>query len=118
MAVTTVEQRAAELADGTIREEAINELVELAGGQRGPLEAAAHSFVARLHRRSDDFVATNALRLVNAALGRVGWVGAGSPGLGGTATPTSDGARASAPAEHRGRRWTRLRRRKPRMAWS
>jgi hypothetical protein len=52
---------------------AVDELVRLAGGQRRPLEEAAQVFIARLHRRSDDYEATNALRLIHRALDTVGW---------------------------------------------
>jgi hypothetical protein len=52
---------------------AVDELVRLAGGERRPLEDAAQVFIARLHRRSDDYEATNALRLVHRALDAVGW---------------------------------------------
>jgi hypothetical protein len=40
-------------------------------GDRVWLEASRDAFVIRLHRRSDDFDATNGLRLVSAALRRL-----------------------------------------------
>jgi hypothetical protein len=54
--------------------DAVDDLVSFAGGCRAPLEAAGSLLVARLHRRSDDFAATRALRSVSAALSRIGWV--------------------------------------------
>jgi hypothetical protein len=54
-------------------DEAVDELVALVGGQREPLVGARDALVGRLHRRSDDFDATKALRLVSRALARVGW---------------------------------------------
>ena len=51
----------------------VSELITIAGGRRPPLEAAASLLIARLHRRSDDFGATRALRSVTAALSRIGW---------------------------------------------
>jgi hypothetical protein len=45
----------------------------MAEGRRPPLEAAQTLFMARLHRRSDDFAATRALCVVSAALSRIGW---------------------------------------------
>ena len=51
----------------------VGELVGLAEGRRSPLEAAQSLLIARLHRRSDDFAATMALRSVSAALNRIGW---------------------------------------------
>jgi hypothetical protein len=53
--------------------DAVTDLVTLAEGRRKPLEAAASLLIARLHRRSDDFGATTALRSVTAALSRIGW---------------------------------------------
>ncbi len=52
---------------------AVEELVAMAGGRREPLVGARDALVGRLHRRSDDFDATKALRLVSRALARVGW---------------------------------------------
>ena len=67
-----IAERAVALVDAE-REEAIEELVELAGRRRAPLESARDALVARLLRRADDFEATRALRLVTVALQRVGW---------------------------------------------
>lgn len=53
--------------------DAVTDLVSMAGGRRPALEAAASLLVARLHRRSDDFAATRALRSVSDALSRIGW---------------------------------------------
>jgi hypothetical protein len=62
--------RALELGRHWGDEEAVAELVSLAGGQRRPLEAARDALVARLHRDPGDFGATAALRLVLRALDR------------------------------------------------
>lgn len=51
----------------------VAELVAIADGLRVPLEGARQLLIARLARRSDDFAATKALRMVSAALNRVGW---------------------------------------------
>jgi hypothetical protein len=59
--------------DGGSSPDAVAELVGLAEGRRPPLEAAQSLLIARLHRRSDDFAATGALRSVSAALDRIGW---------------------------------------------
>ncbi|MGE3447808.1 MAG: hypothetical protein AB7H92_09545 [Microbacteriaceae bacterium] len=50
------------------RERAITALLELAGARREPLEVVRGEFQHRLARRSDDFDATHALRLVEGAL--------------------------------------------------
>ena len=50
------------------RERAIADLLDLAGARREPLEAVRGEFQRRLSRRSDDFDATHALRLVEGAL--------------------------------------------------
>ena len=59
--------------DAGVSPDAVGELVGLAEGRRSPLEAAQSLLIARLHRRSDDFAATGALRSVSAALDRIGW---------------------------------------------
>jgi hypothetical protein len=59
------------LAEGS--PDAAGELVTMAEGRRRPLEDARHLLSDRLHRRSDDFAATRALRVVSAALSRVNW---------------------------------------------
>jgi len=53
--------------------DAVAELVTMAGGCRPPLEEAASLLMARLHRKSDDFSATRALRSITAALSQIGW---------------------------------------------
>ena len=58
-------------AAGADRQQAAQELVELSAGQRESLELARDHFVARLHKDSADYEATNALLLVNTALSRV-----------------------------------------------
>jgi hypothetical protein len=44
----------------------------MAGG-RAPLEALRAVFISRLHRASDDFAATEGLRVVEAALSLLPW---------------------------------------------
>lgn len=66
-------RKAAELATRADRDSAVAELVAFAGHQRQPHEQATAAFIARLHRRSDDFEATHALRLLHRALDTVGW---------------------------------------------
>lgn len=68
-----IARRAAELTHNPDPDAAVSELVALAGHQRRPLQDAQCTFVARLHRRSDDFEATHALRLLQRALDAVGW---------------------------------------------
>lgn len=69
-----VARRAVELSAASDQDSAaVEELVDLAGRERRPLEAAAGVFVARLHRRSDDYEATRALHLIHRALAAVGW---------------------------------------------
>ena len=55
------------------RSQAAEELVQLSAGRREDLEAARDHFVARLHKDSADYDATNGLLVVNAALSRVGY---------------------------------------------
>jgi hypothetical protein len=47
-------------------------LAAMAGG-RAPLEAVRSAFIHRLHRASDDFEATEGLRVVEAALSLIPW---------------------------------------------
>lgn len=74
-----IARKAAELATRADRDAAVAELVALAGHQRQPLEQATSTFIARLHRRSDDYEATHALRLLHRALDTVGWQAAAAP---------------------------------------
>jgi hypothetical protein len=60
---------------GCPREAAVQALLESVEWQREPLERARDALIRRLDRRSDDFEASKALRLVYAALARVGWPG-------------------------------------------
>lgn len=69
----SIARRAAELTQAADRDAAVAELMSMAGHQRRPLEEAQAVFVARLHRRSDDFEATRALQLLHRALAAVGW---------------------------------------------
>jgi hypothetical protein len=106
MVVTDLEQQAVELSrDGTATDDAVRQLVELAGGRAAPLEVAAHTFIRRLHQRSDDFEATNALRLVYRALGRVGWDVDIYPRLSPAPAPHAERSLAE-PAPPRRRRWS------------
>ena len=64
------------------RDRAIAALLDLAGARREPLEAVRAELQRRLSRRSDDFDASHALRLVEGALvqatrpdGPWGWAG-------------------------------------------
>ncbi|MEW6470982.1 MAG: hypothetical protein AB1679_01810 [Actinomycetota bacterium] len=120
MVAANLERRAVELSgDGTASDDAVRQLVELAGGRPAPLEAAAHTFIRRLHQHSDDFEATNALRLVYRALGQVGWDVDTYPRLTPAASPAPQSSPAKAPAQRRAR-WSRLRwpRRRRQPAWS
>ena len=53
------------------RRRQVDELVEQSGGRRDPLERLRAAYLARLHEESDDYVATEALRVVAAALARI-----------------------------------------------
>ena len=50
------------------RERTIADLLALAGDRREPLEVARAEMLRRLARRTDDFEATHALRLIEGAL--------------------------------------------------
>lgn len=54
-------------------DDAARALVELAGTDRGALEAARNAFARRLHGHPDDYEATSALQLLNRALATYGW---------------------------------------------
>jgi hypothetical protein len=67
-----IAQQAVALAtDGQSREAAVQQLV--ASGDRATLREAQSELVQRVRERSDDFVATAALSLVNRALAIAGW---------------------------------------------
>lgn len=70
------------------------QLVAVADGRREPLEQLRSRFIRRLHRASDDFEATEGLRVVEAAL----WL-----------IPRAGAVRANEGREHPGRqrRWWR-----------
>jgi hypothetical protein len=53
------------------RRRQVDELVEWSRAERAPLERLRARYLARLYEDSDDFRATEALRVVNAALARV-----------------------------------------------
>ncbi len=65
--VPEVADAAVRLARDGDRDRAVRKLRELAG-DRGCLEATRDYFVARLHRRQDDYDATRGLQLVIKAL--------------------------------------------------
>lgn len=77
-------------------DEAAARLVELAGGQRRPLEEARRRFVRRLHRASNDYDATRGLRLTSRALERLGREPGEYPQLGGDRAGRRRGSAASA----------------------
>jgi len=60
---------------GCHREAAVQALLESVDWEREPLERARDALIRRLDRRSDDFEASKALRLVYEALTKVGWPG-------------------------------------------
>ncbi|MDP9073233.1 MAG: hypothetical protein M3N98_03480 [Actinomycetota bacterium] len=70
-----ISDRALALSEGgpDDRDKSVAELISLAGQASGPLEVARDVLVRRIRIRSDDFPASSALSLVNAALGQVGW---------------------------------------------
>jgi hypothetical protein len=49
------------------------EALAVMAGERAPLEAVRSAFIHRLHRASDDFEATEGLRVVEAALSLIPW---------------------------------------------
>lgn len=69
-ATTELARRALEFSADWQRDGAADELVRMADGWRGPLEAARDALVSRLHRDPGDRGATDALRLVHRALDR------------------------------------------------
>ena len=71
-----VAEQALRLAGGGSLD-AAGELVTVAEGRKPPLLEAHRLLVDRLHRRSDDFAATGALRLVATALSRIALEGLG-----------------------------------------
>jgi hypothetical protein len=71
----TIAKQATVLAVESEHDAAVHELIVASGAQRAVLEAARDELVARLHTRSDDWAATGGLRLVIAALTKVGWQG-------------------------------------------
>jgi hypothetical protein len=60
--------RAVEPTEPEARQSAVADLLALAGDRTEPLERVRAEFQRRLARRSDDFEATHALRLVEGAL--------------------------------------------------
>jgi len=76
----SLEERALRLVNEP-KPAAVEELVTFAEGRRAPLELARDGLMERLRRRSCDFDATRALRLIDRSLMEVGWPGgeAGRP---------------------------------------
>lgn len=75
--VAALVERAAELASGGSPDgvdDAADLLIEAAGADRDSLEEARNIYARRLHGRSADWAATGALRLLNRALTRYGWI--------------------------------------------
>jgi hypothetical protein len=64
-------QQAADLAQDSDREAAVEKLVVMVGSDRATLEAARDQVAAHLHRRVDDFAATATLSLLNRALSEI-----------------------------------------------
>jgi hypothetical protein len=73
--MTTIAEQATVLAGKADHDAAVTELIVAAGAQRAVLEAVRVELVGRLQARSDDWAATGALRLVVAALAKIGWQG-------------------------------------------
>lgn len=76
-AVAALVQRAAELAAGDSSEgvdNAAEALIEAARGDRAALEEARNVYARHLHGNAADWEATAALRLLNRALTRFGWI--------------------------------------------
>lgn len=76
-AVTALVERAAELADAANRDgvdAGADQLIHAAAGNRAALEEARNVYARRLHASSADWTATGALRLLNRALTRFGWI--------------------------------------------
>ena len=71
-----VERAVALSANGRAPDGAARELVTLAGDEPGPLEEARRLLVLRLTHRGDDYDASRALTVVNAAIAELGWHGA------------------------------------------
>ncbi len=61
------------LAGNWSTEETVKRLVEVAGGRRGLLEEARNELVHRLQRSAFDTEASKALKMVQVALGRIGY---------------------------------------------
>jgi hypothetical protein len=68
-------ERAVALAGSGADGDAVGELVRLAGDEPEPLHRAQGVLVRRIRQRSDDYAATGALTLVNAAIRHLGWHG-------------------------------------------
>jgi hypothetical protein len=70
-----VERAVALSTDGRSRDSAGRELAEVVGGDPGLLEEARLILVQRLTRHADDYEASRALAVVNAAIAAAGWRG-------------------------------------------
>lgn len=70
--VDTVVSRAQERAlAGVSADDALEDVLAAAGGDRPTVEAARDAVAARVHLRSDDFDSTAALQLLNRILSRL-----------------------------------------------
>jgi hypothetical protein len=69
-----IEGKAIELGASTDREDAVAQLLALAGDDRDALAAARNRLAARLRINAGDYAATAALTLINRALVQQGWV--------------------------------------------
>jgi hypothetical protein len=71
-----VERAVALSAAGPAADGAARELVTLAGDDPGPLGEARRLLVLRLTHHGDDYEASRALTVINAAIAELGWHGA------------------------------------------
>jgi hypothetical protein len=70
-----VERAVALATGGEDRDGAVGEVIRLAGDEPGPLEEARRILVQRLSQHGDDYDASLALTVVNAAIAQLGWHG-------------------------------------------
>lgn len=68
-----ISDRAMALGAERDRAKSVTELIGLAADKPGPLEVARDVLVKRIRLRSDDYLASSGLTLVNTALGQIGW---------------------------------------------
>ena len=70
-----VERAVALSGSGRAADGAARELVTLAGDDPGPLSEARRLLVLRLTHHGDDYEASRALTVINAAIAELGWHG-------------------------------------------